>query len=793
MSDTVRFGIDLGTTNSAIARMTDKGPEIIPVRRANYIPSAVAVDRRGDLKVGLDALNPQFVHARWFKRLMGTQNSTRLGDGGEWLPERLSAEVLKSLTAAARLKTGEEVGEAVITVPAMFNQPQCAATAEAARLAGLTAAALIQEPIAAATAYLSENPAEGDYLVYDLGGGTFDVSVVRLRGGEMNVLEHGGDNYLGGADFDRAVFDWTLDQIDRKGGDVSIFGSGAPKLQLFSMVEEARVALSDEERTTIYLDEYDLPLAKLEIDRATLEDLLSDLVSRSIELTKERMRVADNVRAVLLVGGPTQMPYVRRRLSAELDVPLAIEQDPMTAVAEGAAVHAGSLLRAAPVTPVAAVENAAKLQLFYEPVSPDPTCSVAGKVVEPGGMAGEVRLATTSGRWETGWISLRNGAFSTEVSLEKGLTEFRIELRDSLGRAIGCEPASFSVRSGIRAAQAVTPYDYSVVLEGGSGHRIIVKAGLPLPASGVAEFRLAKTLAAGSDDLAMMYFVEGNSRFVDENVKVGQLALRGKDISRTLREGERLEIRVEIDESRRLKATVFVPLLDEDFKVSLVSNIESPDYEDLVASLEEAKSTLERVEDHVEEDEQEILMQAGRRIEQIEATFERAERGEPGEAERIQKQLSDAKSDLRPLKEKYELIALHRSVVGLIEPSEDLCRHFEDPMGLAKLTDLREDADRALRLGSERNMTTVKDRVNDIFWPHFMRTRACWEEQIEILQDRTANASDRLSFLEHVHSAEQALALNDLQGCRLQVIRAWNLLPDQEKLRNRFHDAALRT
>ena len=173
MGGTVEFGIDLGTTNSAISRMTPKGAEIVPIRRLNYIPSAVAIDKRGDIKVGADALDPHMQGARWFKRLMGTTNSTQLADGQLWTPERLSSEVLKALKAAVKLKTNEDMEDVVITVPAMFTQPQCAATNEAARLAGLNAVALLQEPIAAATACLSENPVDGYHLVYDLGGGTF--------------------------------------------------------------------------------------------------------------------------------------------------------------------------------------------------------------------------------------------------------------------------------------------------------------------------------------------------------------------------------------------------------------------------------------------------------------------------------------------------------------------------------------------------------------------------------------------------------------------------------------------
>ena len=471
MSGTVEYGIDLGTTNSAIARMNVKGAEVIPVRRLNYIPSVVALDKRGDLKIGSDAINPHLQCARWFKRLMGTTSTITLADGQKWTPQRLSAEILKALKAAVKLKTNEDIEDVVITVPAMFTQPQCAATNEAARLAGLNAVTLLQEPIAAATAYLSENPVDGYHLVYDLGGGTFDVSLIRLLAGEMNVVEHGGDNYLGGSDFDRTIFDWTLSQIDRKGGETNQFQDGIRRHQLLTACEDVRVALSDAESASIYLDEFDLPIAKLELTRERLEDLLENYVSRTIEIARDRLAAVPNgaqgVRGILLVGGPTQMPYIRRRLQEELGIPLNLDQDPMTVVAKGAAFHAGTILKRDGGIPAIIKVGDARVELYYDPVSPDRYTTVSGKITEPVNFRGEIRIASGRGDWETGWTTLVSSAFSTEVSLGQELvTEFNIELRDLSGRIFPCTPSSFAIRGGVRAAQAVTPYNYGVVLEG---------------------------------------------------------------------------------------------------------------------------------------------------------------------------------------------------------------------------------------------------------------------------------------------------------------------------------------
>lgn len=794
MSRTVDWGIDLGTTNSAVAMMTPKGPEVIRVNSMSYIPSAVALDKRGDLKIGADAINPHLLGARWFKRLMGSTKTLSLG-GDEWSPEKLSAEVLKALCAAAKRRTNREIGDVVITVPAMFLQPQCAAVGEAARLAGLNAAALLQEPIAAATAYLADHPAEGHYLVYDLGGGTFDVSLIRLQSGEMSVVEHGGDNYLGGADFDRALFDWVLDQVDRKGGDTRpLTADGLQRRQVFQACEEARLALSDSEVATIYLDELELPIAKLTLNREQLEDLVSDMVTRTIEIAQDRLKVAgSSARAVLLVGGPTQMPYIRQRLQDELGLPISFDQDPMTVVAEGAAVHAGTLLVQATGASFSAKPGDATLFLNYDPVCPEESSVVAGKVTEPEGFRGEVRIRTTDGLWESGWRTLVNGAFSLEINLGRGrITEYEVELRDLQGRLVPCTPAGFSIRSGVRSAQPITPYNYGVVKQGGKV-AVIVKQGEPLPASGSdTELQLARTIVAGSPDEATFYFVEGHSTFAEENTRVGSLTLRGTEIKRTLKEGDKVEIRMRMDESRRLKANVYIPLLDEDYAVELHSVLEQPDLEDLVRSMGEARHTVWQVEDLADEDEQETVIRADRQLEQIEATLVRVEQGEFGEADRVHKQLADVKASLRPLKEKYGLQARHAQVIDLAERAMALCSRFGDTMGAAKLSDARNDADKALRLEDQKSLESVYERVRTVFWEHYGKTREAWERQIELMRERSALAKDALTYYEYFARAEKALAEDDYATVRINVLRSYELLPQAVTEQDRFHDTALR-
>ncbi|MEM4408356.1 MAG: Hsp70 family protein, partial [Candidatus Caldarchaeum sp.] len=412
---TVDYGIDLGTTNSAIARMEKKGPKIVKSRyQSDTVPSAVAVGPHGEVLVGEDALkDARLMPARQFKRLMGTNRKIRMADGSEWDPVSLSAEVLKELKASVKRRYDEDLTHVVITVPAMFQQPQCEATYQAARKAGLEAVALLQEPIAAAIAYLNDEPAEGYYLVYDLGGGTFDVSIVKVHSGEMHVVAHGGDNFLGGADFDKRILEWVIQQIEIGYGHYPQLNSPTGRWVLMKECELAKIRLTDEERTSIDLSYFDLPIAKIDISRQILNDLVEDLVEKTIFHAKMRLdesRLSPNdINAVLLVGGPTQMPYIRQQIREQLGIETRLE-DPMTIVALGAAIHASTILMPSRPRQHRKDETSVSLDIHYEPVSPDLECTVSGRVVSPAGFAGEIRFSRSTGDWDTGWVRLQNGA-----------------------------------------------------------------------------------------------------------------------------------------------------------------------------------------------------------------------------------------------------------------------------------------------------------------------------------------------------------------------------------------------
>ncbi|HEV2228778.1 MAG TPA: molecular chaperone HscC [Steroidobacteraceae bacterium] len=343
------IGIDLGTTNSAIAVWRDGGAQLIPNSLGEMLtPSAVSIDDDGQLLVGMAARERQVTHpaltATAFKRYMGTNRMTRLG-AREFLPEELSALVLASLKADAEHYLGEPVKSAIITVPAYFNDKQRKATRRAGELAGLAVDRLINEPTAAALAYgIHRRQDETKFLVFDLGGGTFDVSILEIFEGVIEVRASTGDTYLGGEDFNEVLIQDFL----RQHGTTLSFTSReqAPLLYevLRDQAERARRQLTVEAVAKMVVSwkdqhfEYSVTVDQFETLCQRLLARLRDPVIRALRDSKVDL---DQVKEIVLVGGATRMPVVRRAVTRMFGRFPATSLNPDEAVALGAAIQAG--------------------------------------------------------------------------------------------------------------------------------------------------------------------------------------------------------------------------------------------------------------------------------------------------------------------------------------------------------------------------------------------------------------------------------------------------------------------
>ena len=349
------IGIDLGTTNSCAAVIEGGKPVVIPnAEGQRTTPSVVAFTKAGERLVG-DAAKRQAVTntprtVSSVKRSMGSDTRIPI-DGKSYAPQQISAMILQKLKADAEAYLGEPVTEAVITVPAYFNDAQRQATKDAGRIAGLEVRRIINEPTAAALAYGLDNGRAQTVMVYDLGGGTFDVSLIQIGDGIVQVLATCGDNHLGGDDFDARIVDWLVEQFRREHGR-DLTGDRVAMQRLREEAEKAKKELSAATRTEVNLPFLtagpDGPVHfQATLTRALFDDLCRELVERTAlpvrnALSDARLSASD-LDQVLLVGGSTRIPAVQAKVQRMVGLEPSRTLNPDECVALGAAVQAGRL------------------------------------------------------------------------------------------------------------------------------------------------------------------------------------------------------------------------------------------------------------------------------------------------------------------------------------------------------------------------------------------------------------------------------------------------------------------
>ena len=349
------IGIDLGTTNSCVAVMEGGKPVVIAnTEGARTTPSVVAFTKTGERLVGEPAKRQAVTNAEKtissIKREMGTDYKKEI-DGKKYSPQEISAMILQKLKADAEGYLGEKVSEAVITVPAYFNDAQRHATKDAGKIAGLEVKRIINEPTAAALAYGLDNEKEQKIMVYDLGGGTFDVSIIEIGDGVIEVLSTSGNNRLGGDDFDQKITDWMLDEFKKaEGVDLSTDKMALQRLK--EAAEKAKKELSSATTTNINLPfitataegpkHFDMNLS-----RAKFDELTHDLVEKTAEPVQNALRdaglTAADLGQVLLVGGSTRIPAVQDKVKQLTGKEPSKSLNPDECVALGASIQGGKL------------------------------------------------------------------------------------------------------------------------------------------------------------------------------------------------------------------------------------------------------------------------------------------------------------------------------------------------------------------------------------------------------------------------------------------------------------------
>jgi molecular chaperone DnaK len=440
-------GIDLGTTNSVICSYDGSETRLWKSPEQNDVtPSAIYIDPRGNKYVGLRAYNmaphsPDNA-ATLFKRLMGTGTPVHLGTETR-TPEECSAEILKVLFGylPEDIRGNPDTGT-VITVPAAFNQMQKTATMEAAKKADLGLVALMQEPMAAVMSVMRARKTDGQFLIYDLGGGTLDIAIAESIGGRVTLLAQGGIAICGGRDFDRALVDnvvrpWLLKNFDLP-EDVSLNETFKPLIRLAAWAtERAKIELSSRDTAVITLSEtenrardiqgreiyLDIPLQRDIYDR-----LIDQNINESIETARETLAKAglqpQDLGRIVFVGGPTNYPPLREKVIFKLGIPGGADVNPMTAVAEGASLFAESIdwssQNRAQKSSRGQLSSGGSLAPAFNYISRTPAGKAKIAVQLPGTVqpGSEFQIDSLDTGWSSGRLPLQHGA-TIDVTLAK--------------------------------------------------------------------------------------------------------------------------------------------------------------------------------------------------------------------------------------------------------------------------------------------------------------------------------------------------------------------------------------
>lgn len=616
MANKILYGIDLGTTNSAISRFNyDEASIIKNALGSDTTPSCISVNPKGRFSVGQKAytqLGKDLINAFLkddyeinsfveFKRVMGTDALIHCCNlQKNFKPEELSAEVLKELR---KYVLDEEVKAAVITVPAMFDNNQKDATKRAARLAGFDYYELIQEPVAASIAYGLESKIKNAYwLVFDFGGGTFDAALMKIEDGIMKPVDTAGNNHLGGKDIDAAIVEqifmpyfndhFSLDGILSKKGD-SFKAMWKPK------AEEAKINLSFNPSTYVETDFDDYgtdddgtPLElSIHITQEMLEEVAKPIFQKAIDIVKallerHNMTGAD-LGSIILVGGPTHSPIIRRMLSEQITDKVDTSIDPMTCVANGAAMYASTL--SLPDNIVDAYRDRTKIQLSVDvkSTSVEDTEFASVKFLsdkcENNTLESVfVEFVRGDGAFSSGKINIDTIGDVIDLPLLNDRTnKFNIFCYNSDGDKLDCEPSEISIIQGIDGiGDAVMPMALGIGVSNEEGDEIFVPVdgcmkNQLLPANGQVQGLLTpKDIRVGikSDYIRISLYqqdeyVEGTKAMYCNHLY--DVEFTGDDIPAILPMGSEVNIRLHADKSGTVdKFIVNVPYLDLDLDIT---------------------------------------------------------------------------------------------------------------------------------------------------------------------------------------------------------------------------------
>lgn len=625
MENTINYGIDLGTTNSAIAKFI-KGEVIIfsnpQDMGSRTLPSIVGY-KKDKILVGKQARvfserEPENVKSV-FKRKMGTSESFPVKSLNQSkTPIELSAQVLKELKTF--VNTGDNLDAVVITIPASFDTIQSNATKEAGIQAGFKQVVLLQEPIAASLAYANmkkeKEMQEGQWLVYDLGGGTFDVALIKIKDGEMKVLDHEGDNFLGGADFDNLIVEKIIipklyenykfsnleDKMKSASGKLN-----AAYLKLLRLSEDAKIILSAKTSAEIEVsgfedeDGNDVDI-EIVITRSEFNELIRPNIDGTNEmikqiLTRNSLKPID-LQFTLMVGGSTYIPYVRTRVEEVLQIPANCEIDPTTAVAIGAAYYSATKPKEIEKSSVKK-QTSISIKTSYNKASKEKDELFSARVT--GNTDGlSYRITRQDGGFDSG-IKKLSERISEDLPLVDGAFNFfSLVVYDNQNNIIETDIEPIGINSGFGISGQPIPEDICLEVDdydnpGKTRLVLVFQKNSVLPLRKQITFPLNKGLIKGNvDDFLIINIVEGSHLSIPESNKpIAFLRIDGNMVKRDISKGSDVEITITLTESRDVNISAYLNMADQEFKQLFNPNQRNTDIQFLKEQVEDLSDKLD--------------------------------------------------------------------------------------------------------------------------------------------------------------------------------------------------------